>query len=255
MEKIVMTSLGTGKLNLEGARRPLITPTSSPAKSCNKPWERALDAIDETRVESQSKRQAELHQVEERHRIAEAWANSGVGRRFINSRLDNYDTPTAAHDVAIRACWQAVGKLDKGDGILLIGEPESGKTHLLSGMLHAAIVNGLSARYITTEDFYVGLRGCMDKDGMTESAYLDGLAKPDVLALDDVYCVAAAKSAHEESYQYRMLWTLLDRRYREARATLASTNRSLDQIRDMLDSRTRRRLEAQVVMVPRRETK
>ena len=235
---------------------PPTTRTSSTAKS-SKTWERHLAAVDEAWFQNQARHLDNLEHLEqavERRRVADAWAKSGVGRRFARARLGTYETPTAAHADALRACRQAVANLYQGDGILLLGEPEGGKTHLLAGMLHAAAVSGLTIRYIATEDFYIGLRGCMDRGGMTESAYLSGLATPDVLALDDIYCVAAAKSAHEESYQYRMLWALLDRRYREARATLASTNRSLDQVRDMLDARTRRRLEARVVMVPRRSS-
>jgi DNA replication protein DnaC len=227
---------------------------SSPDKSSRRPWKSVLDRI--ASDESWDRRVDDCREKErledKERRIANAWADSGVGRRFAAARLDTYDTPTTAHVNALRSCRQAVEQLDKGDGILLLGEPEGGKTHLLAGMLHAAIANGLTARYITAEDFYLGLRACMDGKGQTESAYLISLANPDVLALDDIYTLAIAKSGGEESYQYRMLWTLLDRRYREAKATLASTNRSLDQFRDILDSRTRRRLEAKVVLVPRR---
>lgn len=145
------------------------------------------------------------------------------------------------------------GSFDRGAGVLLLGEPEGGKTHLLCGMLYEAIARGMTGRYVTVEDFYLGLRGRMD-EGLSESGFIDLFASPDVLALDDMYCLAAAKSAHEESYQYRMLWALLDRRYRDAKATITSTNKPLKEFKEMLDDRTRRRLEARTAVVPKRRT-
>ncbi|MDR1518958.1 MAG: ATP-binding protein [Planctomycetota bacterium] len=194
---------------------------------------------------------ARLRAEGERRRLEEAWKSSGVGRRFLPARLANYETPSPAHRAAAAACREAVEAFAEGNGLLLAGEPGGGKTHLLCGMLFEALERGLSVRYLAAEDFYLGLRSRMD-EGLSESGYIDRLASADVLALDDLYCLAAAKSAHDESYQYRMLWILLDRRYREARATVAGTNRPLKDFREMLDERTRRRLEAKVVRVPKR---
>lgn len=197
------------------------------------------------------RRQAELEAEREKRRIAEAWRNSGVGRRFLSSRLDNYETHTPEHKTALAVCRQAVGEFRAGGGVLLLGDPGGGKTHLLCGMLFEAVNRGMSVRYITAEDFYLGLRSRMD-EGLSESGFIDRHSRPDVLALDDLYCLAAAKSAHDESYQYRMLWTLLDRRYRDARATIVSTNKPLKEFKEMLDERTRRRLEARMAWVTKR---
>ncbi len=203
------------------------------------------------RCREYERRQAEMEEADRRRRLSDTWNLSGVGRRFRASRLDNYLTPTDAHASAVSVCREVVDAFGTGGGVLLLGDPEGGKTHLLCGMLFEAAQRGQSIRYITAEDFYLGLRSRMDK-GLSESGFIDGLVRPDVLALDDLYCLAAAKSAHEESYQYRMLWTLLDRRYRDAKSTITSTNKPLAEFKEMLDERTRRRLEAKVVRVPKR---
>ncbi len=224
------------------------------------PWERwkKLNPAEQTELDDrhreEERRRTEQEEAETRRRIAERWAASGVGRRFLSSRLGNYQTPTGEHAAALKVCRQAVDAFADGEGVLLLGDPEGGKTHLLCGMLFEAAKRGQSIRYITAEDFYLGLRGRMDS-GLSESGFIDKLVRPDVLALDDLYCLAAAKSAHEESYQYRMLWTLLDRRYRDAKSTITSTNKPLADFKEMLDERTRRRLEAKVVRVPKRNSK
>ena len=231
------------------------SPTLSPAPASPEHWDKPWERVDREAL-AERRRVIDLHEagIEEekrQHRIREAWEKSGVGRRFRDSRLDNYQAPTESHSAALAACRQAVDDFGAGGGALLLGDPEGGKTHLLCGMLLEAAIRGMTIRYITAEDFYLGLRSRMD-DGLSESGFIDRLTSPDVLALDDLYCLAAAKSTHDESYQYRMLWTLLDRRYRDAKATIAGTNKPLEEFRDMLDERTRRRLEARVVHVPRR---
>ncbi len=190
-----------------------------------KPWAGIDPEIVERRHLEEEARKASVDAENRERRIREAWSSSGVGARFRYSRLDSYETPTDGHCVALAACRQAVEGFGAGDGLLLLGDPGGGKTHLLCGMLFEAAQLGMSIRYVTAEDFYIGLRSRMDEPGgLSENGLLDKFARPDVLALDDLYCVAAAKSAHEESYQYRMLWALLDRRYRECRATIEFHN-------------------------------
>lgn len=192
-----------------------------------------------------------MHEVKRRRR--EAFAESGItpNCRFWGASLDNYDTPTKEHCKALEACRAWSRDRDRGDGLLLLGEPGSGKTHLLIAMLREEIRAGRRGKILTAEEFFLGLRSCMDLK-VTESGYLNKLIEVDVLALDDLYCLAASKSGHDGSYQYRMLWHLLDRRYFNARPTLASTNRRLADFKDMIDERTRRRLEATIVNVPKR---
>lgn len=217
-------------------------------------WDRVDTGAYAKRAEEDERLQAEIEANRRREMLIKSWETSGVGRRFQSSRLDSYKTPTKEHMAALAVCRGVVADFETGGGVLLLGDPEGGKTHLLCGMLFEALQSGRTVRYLTAEDFYLGLRCRMD-EGLSESGFIDNLVRPDVLALDDLYCLAAAKSAHDESYQYRMLWTLLDRRYREARSTITSTNKPLKEFKEMLDERTRRRLEAKVVRVPKRISK
>lgn len=183
--------------------------------------------------------------------IEAALERAGVpaGCRFSKARLDTYRTPTDVHAKAVSLCREAVESFGDGDGLLLVGEPGGGKTHLLVGMLHEAVSRKMSGLLITAEDFFMGLRSRMT-GGETEEAYLNRLATVDVLALDDLHSLAAAKSVGDQSYQYRMLWNLFNKRYFMAKPTLVSTNRDLDEFKDMIDERTRRRLQAKVAHVP-----
>lgn len=244
------------EINVQRDERQRTSPASAPAKLSNPVADVLLDKsfqdFVDKRAEVVSCAEEDKEAAAKTRRINDLWSRSNVGRRFRSVRLDTYDTPTPEHRAALDACRIACSSFDHGDGLLLLGEPGGGKTHLLAAMLRVAVEAGRSVHILTAEEFFLGLRACMD-EGRSESRYLSGLAGVDVLALDDLYCLAASRGGNEESYQYRMLWHLLDRRYADARPTLASTNRDLKEFREMIDERTRRRLEAKIVLVPRRQ--
>lgn len=193
-------------------------------------------------------------QREASERISAALDAAGVtyrGRgRFRDATLDNYLTPTQAHATALALCREAATRLRDGDGVLLVGEPGGGKTHLLIGMLRYAIERKMTVKYLTLSDFFAMMRGCIAK-GESDLDCIANLARIDVLALDDIFSIAAAKSGTEQSYQYEKLWHLLDKRYLAGNATIASTNHDIEMFQELMDERTRRRLKATQIPVPK----
>jgi DNA replication protein DnaC len=187
-----------------------------------------------------------------RDHATEAMRACGIGERFEGKRLDDWMAKTPAQFEALRMCRGLVTRddlripapVERGDGALLVGKPGRGKTHLLAGLLWECATRGLSVAYLTSEEFFVGLRDAMKERGSGEKEYIQSLIVPRVLALDDLFALT-----EKGGYQYRQLWALLDARYRKCRSTLAATNLSLTEFRERFDERTRRRLEAVVVPV------
>lgn len=177
--------------------------------------------------------------------LNKALAAAGVGQRYIRESLETYlpenEKQISAKEWAVEYCAQ--NKAKDGDGALLTGDPKSGKTHLLCSILREYAARGASVGYVTVEDFFLDLQSVFAARGHTEADVLRKYSLPSVLVLDDLQHIKSADSA----WQYRRLWTLLDRRYRDMRATLCSTNLSIGEFTEMIDQRTRRRLEATVI--------
>jgi DNA replication protein DnaC len=178
-------------------------------------------------------------------RFRETLRKAGIRARFAECTLASYIPRTPAQTEALQTCRAyALGNCGSDQGLLLMGEPNGGKTHLLIGILRAWLERGKRCHYLTAEKFFVGLRSTFNERGNTERDYLDRLIGYDLLVIDDLHALTDG-----EGYQYRMLWHLLDERYCEKRPTLASTNKTLDEFKGLLDQRTRRRLQATLVMV------
>ena len=137
--------------------------------------------------------------------------------------------------------------MKQGKGLILGGGPDGGKTHLISAMLHYAAMDGLSVGYTTMKGFFLSLRDAIGSDRKSEKDTIDRFAGYQVLAIDDL---DVFKSAHGD-YQYDSLWMMIDRRYSNKLATLAATNLDAKELKEQFDERIRRRLDAEVVQVPK----
>ena len=173
---------------------------------------------------------------------------AGVGRRFWDCSFSGYDpTRSRCGNKALEICQgYADGMMHMdGQGLFLVGMAGLGKTHLLASIIREIETRRTgSCRYITLEDYFVGLRSTFGARGQTERDYIDNLAVVPFLVLDDL---GRLKSA--ESYEQRMLWYLLDKRYQAMSGTAMSTNLSVDELKKCFELRTLRRLEAEIVAV------
>ena len=171
----------------------------------------------------------------------------GLGKRFQDCRLATYEPHTATQIAALdylkTYCRDKVAY--EGDGFLLVGKPGLGKTHLISSVLSYYGRNGKDVRYVTAEEIFIELRATMnDNTGTSELAYLRGLVSPAILAIDDLHVITG-----NEGYQYRSLWYVLDKRYQQMKATIVATNKPIDEFKEVIDERTRRRLQAKAITI------
>jgi len=171
----------------------------------------------------------------------------GIQKRFLESSLDNYKPKTDAQEKALTWCREYCADLagTKGVGAVFIGEPETGKTHLLCSILREYAKQKITVRYNTVEEFFLDLQETFGERSGSEKEIIDRYVKPQILVLDDLHHIKNA----DHDWQYKRLWYLLDKRYAQVKATLTSSNKGLGEIKDMLDHRTRRRLQAEVISV------
>ena len=168
---------------------------------------------------------------------------AGIGERFWDCSFDNYRTETEVSKVALETCKSYVEecKFEQGLGIFLVGIADKGKTHLFASMLRETKA---TKKYLTIEDYFVSLRSTFGAAGKTEKDYIESLTSVSLLILDDL-----GKLKGADSYEQRMLWYLLDKRYQAKLGTAMSTNLGIKELKDCFEARTLRRLEAEIVRV------
>lgn len=146
------------------------------------------------------------------------WHAAELPERYRNRTVANW-LPQAGQEEAARMVAAWLDGLDEryegGDGLLLMGAPGIGKTHLLAGLVTAIVERGYHARYASWPTVWEKCRPPFD-DSADE--LLRDLAKVPFLALDELGMRQG--SAAEQA----RLFELVDTRYREQLPTLVATN-------------------------------
>jgi len=147
------------------------------------------------------------------------WEASDIPPRYQACTVANWN-PQQGQEAAARMVRVWLDDVDarwvNGDGLLLMGAPGVGKTHLLAGLVAACIRAGYHARYASWPDVWERCRPPFE--GQHPEALLRDLARVQLLALDEI-----GMRTGTDKEQAR-LFELIDARYRDQLPTLVATN-------------------------------
>lgn len=149
-----------------------------------------------------------------------------LGRRYCNATLENYEV----YDDRQREVLSRLGRfaeampdhLRGGGGLLLCGDPGTGKDHLMAALLKLATSHhGLACEWFDGGDLFDKIHDAMREDSGEKWRRLSGdLQKPHILAISDPQPPQDALSPA----QVRRLRDIIDKRYRAGKSTWLSTN-------------------------------
>lgn len=158
----------------------------------------------------------------------------GIGRRHMGASLDNF----AGGETIIALCRKCA---EDPHDLVLSGPSGCGKTHLAVGIMRSMVQAGslgyTGGRFITASELLMEIRGTYNGDKFVNEADLvECFGNVDFLVLDDL----GAEKATE--WAIATLYLIIDRRYREMKPTIVTTNLSVDDIASYLSPRIASRL-------------
>jgi DNA replication protein DnaC len=132
--------------------------------------------------------------------------------------------------------------LDAGAGLWLTGSYGTGKTALAMIVSKAAIDAGRSVAIYSCPRLLGVIREAIDGDGVLD--FLDRLAAVDLLHIDDL------GAEHRTEWVLEQLYTIINTRYEDERATLVTSNLGPPELAEQLGERTVSRLEGMCEILP-----
>lgn len=172
-----------------------------------------------------------------------------LGGRFEGATFDSFAVTSEEQRKVLDACkaYAEAVQADSGAGLILIGPPGTGKSHLMAAIVRHVIEQGkCGATVVTSRELLRRLRATWHRDAKeTETQVIDALSVDmGLLALDEV-----GASFGTEAEQVQLL-DLVDARYKLRRPTLVASNLSVPGLRDAVGERCFDRLREGATVLP-----
>ena len=165
----------------------------------------------------------------------------GVGKRHEACSFDSYQ----GKEKTVNACKEFI---ESPADMVLTGVPGTGKTHLAVAILRELvegkkIKNEMDACFIPVPELLAEIRASYRDGGPDERDIIGRYSRLPFLVLDDL---GAEKTTE---WSITTLYLIIDRRYRNMRPTIITTNLSLEQIAAALSERISSRLASGKVLL------
>ena len=174
--------------------------------------------------------------------IERAVGRAGIPRRFLHHSFEDYAADSEAQLRALTLAREYAAGFasirERGNCLLLVGGPGTGKTHLVCAILSQVIADGYSGLFLTVSEGLRLIRSTYAPSAsQNEVQVFETLTSPDLLVLDEV-----GVAIGNELTRRAMLFDVLNARYGQMRPTVLIGNLTAAEMEAYLGERIMERL-------------
>jgi DNA replication protein DnaC len=194
------------------------------------------------REQEEERAEAERQAAERRERqMAEQMGEANIPARFRLRTLQNFKAANPGQVAALEISREYAESfeqraLKRGDSLIFLGAPGTGKSHLATAILQAILPKHCGL-YTTTSAIIRAWRDTWRKESeLSERQLLKTYAELPLLVIDEV---GVQRGTEDEK---NTMFDILDRRYRDMKPTILLANQTKEQLAEILGERVFDRL-------------
>jgi DNA replication protein DnaC len=186
-------------------------------------WTGCRECSDEKVQADQAREFEQNRKAAAQYRLEKRIGYAGMPPRFANKSFDSYRAETDQQKKYLENCQQYAHDFPKhlksGDGLMLLGNPGTGKTHLAVATLNHVIQHhGEAGLYTTAARMFRRIKDTYKSGEETESQAIQAFASPSLLVLDEIGVSFGSDS------ELNYLFDIMNERYEQCLPTIIVSN-------------------------------
>lgn len=154
-------------------------------------------------------------------------------RQALLSTWDDSQSNPAAQAIVrsyVARCLQQMVQLEPAGSLYLYGQVGRGKTFAACAIGNELLRRGKAVRFQTVSELLLDLRDTFSQEGASEKSVLQPLREVQFLVLDELGDLAGNRDRTASAFSASRILTLLDSRWRTGKATILTSNLSLEEL-------------------------
>ncbi len=164
--------------------------------------------------------------------------NANIPNRFKHSTLDNlnFDYPQQQKVIYCLKNYVAQFKAqyEIGAGLIFVGKPGPGKTHIVAAIMNALLDDEHSVKYTKASNIYRMVRESFNKRILkTEQQIIRSFIHPELLIIDEIDR-GCSGNPNLSDFERNLLFDVVNSRYEMSKPMIVISNQNVESLKTML---------------------